>query len=145
MEIFLNYKDVQFLVGCTESQAMRAVSRVLGKSDGSKSTASLSDSVDISKLDIKVNSFSDSMNGVNIVEYTARRIREKGIPDNMKREILGDTKCVLRVGLYGKYSTLLKILTKDQIDSLKESLQRRRSAFLAGKNKIPKSLERYAQ
>jgi len=145
MEIFLNYKDVQFLVGCTENQARRAVARALGNSAGSGLLVSPSDTVDVRKLDIKINSFADCMNGVSIVEYTVNQLRAKGIPGNMKREILGDIRCVLRVGLYGKYATLLKILTKEQIDSLKESLQRRKDAFLAGKNKIPKSLERFAR
>lgn len=144
--INVNYKDVQFLIGCTTSEAKKAIFNALREPDkrlyrsgGVNSRVT----VDIRSISLKINSFSDSMHNKNIVEYTVNKIREKGLPDNLKREILEDSRNILRGCLSGKYTILKKILSREQIDLLTKSLERRRLDFLMSGNKVPKALERY--
>ena len=162
--IFLNYKDVQFIVGCTPIEAKKLIYSHLDWKDKNdlvdlseltkkKKTnykypfefVKATHEVDINSFKVTMNSFSDDLHGKPTIQLIVAKMRESGISGTMKHEVLEDTKNILRSALCGKWATLKKILDKNQVDDLESSLARRRALYLGSGNKIPKNLVKYAK
>lgn len=162
--IFLNYKDVQFILGCSTADAKVEIYKHLPwdqKSDlqdlsnMSKSKKSNFKSpyefvktiheVDINSFTIKLNSFSEELHDRLKIQYTVSKMRESGISDTMKHEVLEDVTNIIRSSLCGKWVSLKKLLTESQVKQLEDSLKVRRALYIGSGNKIPKKLTKYVK
>lgn len=81
------------------------------------------------------------MDGKNPVQNAIDLIRQHGLSYTLKRQIFEDAKCLFYCDLKGKYRTLKKILSKEQIDSLRHTLERRRADFVSSGGKFPKGFK----
>lgn len=146
--IFINYKDLQFLIGCDTRTAKCIIYKHLTLSDkvclNSYINIKAIHFVDAEKIDIRMSSFSETLHNQKQVIYTIKELRKSGLSASLKHEVLEDVNNIVRGGLYGKYRCLKSLLTIDQVQELENSLQKRRAAFLNAGNKIPKNLIKYA-
>lgn len=147
--IYLNYKDVQFLLGCTMADAKFIIYKYMDYDDKKNIVSSAcvksSHFVNHEKIDIRYNSPFSGLHGNKQICYIISQMRGIGISDTMKHDLLEDITNIVRGGLYGKWASLKRILTKDQISNLEDSLKRRQTQYFSAKNKIPKNLLKYVK
>ena len=82
----------------------------------------------------------ESMDGKNPVQNAIDLLQQHGLSYSLKRQLFEDMKCLYYCDLKGRFRTLKKILPKEQIDSLRNTLRARRSDFVASGGKFPKGL-----
>lgn len=143
----LNYKDVQLLLNCNTWEAKSIIYSHLRWEEKrdleSSSNVKVLHTVPLNKFTLKMNSFSETYNGKPTIQTIVNQIRNIGMSDKMKHEVLEDPKNLILGGLYGKWGSLKRILNKEQVKSLEDSILCRRSSFIKGGNKIPKALQKY--
>ncbi|MBK5721397.1 hypothetical protein JGH11_10980 [Dysgonomonas sp. Marseille-P4677] len=100
--ILLNYKDVQFLLACTTSDAKHIVYKYMPEEDKeyliSSGSIKSNHLVDAERIDIIFNSPFADINGSKQVIYIINQMRTIGISDTMKHEVLEDVTNVIRGG-----------------------------------------------
>lgn len=141
----INYKHIQFLLGIDGKEAKQILIDSLLKMGVKSRDIMGNEYIEVSKICRKPVSYCDAFNGKNIVEITIKELKKHGVSDTLRRNILEDPACIMKQDLVGKYSLLKRILSLEQIDSIKLSLSRRRIEFIGSANKIPKNLKMYAE
>lgn len=134
--------DIQFLIGCTRREAERIIIDAISRDniDG-KFKVKSSTEIEVSDIKKRLLSVNESMDGKNPVQNAIDLLQQHGLSYSLKRQVFEDMKCLYYCDLKGRYRTLKKILSKEQIDSLRSALKVRRSDFVASGGKFPKGLK----
>ena len=148
--IKINYKDIAFLLGCNAYQAKNIIYECLSVEDRlSLGTADFIDkirtyhAVDYDKIKITINSPSPDLDKQKQVKLTVDKMRQNGLSDNMKRNLLEDVEIIVRGEICGKWTPLKNILTAIQIKEIERVIKDRRAIYLSSGGAIPKKLTKY--
>lgn len=134
--------DIQFLIGCTRREAERIIIDAVGRDNiDEKFKVKSSTEIEVSDIKKRLLSVNESMDGKNPVQNAIDLLQQHGLSYSLKRQIFEDKKCLYYCDLKGRYRTLKKILSKEQVDSLRSALKVRRSDFVASGGKFPKGFK----
>ena len=134
--------DIQFLIGCTRREAERIIIDAVGRDNiDEKFKVKSSTEIEVSDIKKRLLSVNESMDGKNPVQNAIDLLQQHGLSYSLKRQVFEDMKCLYYCDLKGRYRTLKKILSKEQVDSIRSALKVRRSDFVASGGKFPKGLK----